>query len=118
MVKKNHTERGNFMSFNDREKAFENKFSMDQESMFKIEARASKLIGLWVAEKLGFSGDAANNYAKEVITSNLDEPGYDDVKRKVMGDLAARGVSVSDDELNAVIEKSITEATHQITPTK
>lgn len=102
------------MQFDDRERAFENKFSMDQESMFKIEARASKLIGLWAAEKMGLAGTDAENYAKEVIAANLDEPGYDDVRRKLEGDFAARSITVSEADINTTIEHSIKEATKQI----
>ena len=103
------------MSFNDREKAFENKFSMDQQSMFKIEARASKLIGLWAAtEKFGLSGTDADSYAKEVIAANLDEPGYDDVKRKLKADFATRNIPFNADEIDAIIDKSVVEATRQI----
>lgn len=106
------------MQFNDREKVYENKFSMDQESLFKVEARASKLIGLWAAEKLGMSGPDAESYAKEVIAANLDEPGYDDVKRKIEKDFADRNVMLTTNEINIVIEKSIAEATRQIAASK
>ena len=37
-------------SFNEREKAFENKYKHDQELQFKVEARRNKLLGLWAAE--------------------------------------------------------------------
>ena len=43
---------------NDREKAFETKYALDQEVMFRIEARACKLFGLWLAEKLGIAPGA------------------------------------------------------------
>ena len=39
--------------FNDREKGFEAKFKMDQEMEFKVDARRNKLLGVWLAEKLG-----------------------------------------------------------------
>jgi len=102
------------MTFNDREKAFENKFSMDQQSMFKIEARASKLIGLWAAEKFGLSGTDAENYAKEVIAANLDEPGYDDVKRKLKADFETRKISFPSDEVDRIMDKSVADATAQV----
>ena len=102
------------MSFNDREKAFENKFSLDQQSMFKIEARASKLIGLWAAEKFGLSGADADNYAKEMIAANLDEPGYDDVKRKLKSDFQSRNIPFNSDEIDVIIDKNVAEATKQV----
>ena len=74
-------------SFDDRESAFENKFAHDAEMQFKAEARRNKLLGLWAADLLGKSGEAADEYAKEVIKSDFEEAGDDDVLRKVAGDL-------------------------------
>ena len=74
-------------TFNDRENAFENKFAHDAEMQFKAEARRNKLLGLWAAELLGKSGEAAAEYAKEVIRSDFEEAGDEDVFRKVAGDL-------------------------------
>ncbi len=74
-------------TFDDRENAFENKFAHDAEMQFKAEARRNKLLGLWAAELLGKSGDEAQAYAKEVIKSDFEEAGDEDVYRKVSGDL-------------------------------
>ena len=101
-------------SFEKREGAFENKFANDQESAFRIEARTSKLFGLWAAEKMGFSGAEADAYAKEVVGSNLEEPGFDDIKRKVSGDFKAKGVDVSEHMLDSMIQKSHEDARNQI----
>lgn len=106
------------MSFNDRQKGFENKFSLDQESLFKIEARASKLIGRWVAEKMGLTGTDAENYAKEMISANLDEPGYEDVKRKVKADFATKDIPFDSNEVDRLIDKSVADATAQIASEK
>ncbi len=102
-------------SMNDREKALENKFAHDKQMDFRIEARAVKFFGLWIAEKLGLSGDAATAYAGEAISSNLDEPGFDDVLRKVRADLAAKNVTISDHALQAELNKNLEEARRQIT---
>lgn len=74
-------------TFDDRENAFENKFAHDAQMQFKAEARRNKLLGLWVAEILGKSGDDAEAYAKEVVKSDFEEAGDEDVFRKVSGDL-------------------------------
>jgi hypothetical protein len=102
------------MSFNDRQKGFENKFSLDQESLFKIEARASKLMGKWAAEKIGLSGVDAETYAKDVISANLDEPGYDDVKRKIEADFTAKNIPFDSAEVDNIIDKCIADATAQV----
>lgn len=74
-------------TFDDRENAFENKFAHDEEMQFKAEARTNKLLGLWAAELMGKSGDDAAEYAKEVIRADFEEAGFEDVIRKVAGDL-------------------------------
>ncbi|GAB5445788.1 DUF1476 domain-containing protein [Gymnodinialimonas sp.] len=74
-------------TFDDRENAFENKFAHDAEMQFKAQARRNKLMGLWVAEALGKSGDDANAYAAAVVKADFEEAGHEDVMRKVMGDL-------------------------------
>jgi len=74
-------------TFDDREQAFENKYAHDEEMKFRAEARRNKLLGLWAAELLGKSGDEAEQYAKEVVLSDFEEAGHEDVVRKVAGDL-------------------------------
>jgi hypothetical protein len=77
-------------TFDDRENAFENKFAHDAEMQFKAEARRNKLLGLWAADLLGKSGVDAAEYAKEVIKSDFEEAGHEDVYRKVAGDLGSK----------------------------
>ena len=74
-------------TFEDRESAFENKFAHDAEMQFKAEARRNKLLGLWAAGLLGKDGSAADAYALEVVKSDFEEAGDEDVYRKLAGDL-------------------------------
>ncbi|MDD9922325.1 MAG: DUF1476 domain-containing protein [Boseongicola sp.] len=74
-------------TFDERENAFENKFAHDAEMQFKAEARRNKLLGLWAAGLMGQDGDAAANYAKDVVKADFEEAGDDDVFRKISGDL-------------------------------
>lgn len=77
-------------TFDDRERAYENKFAHDAELNFKAEARRNRLIGEWAAALLGKSGDDARAYALTVVTSDFDEPGDEDVYRKLASDLTDR----------------------------
>ena len=77
-------------TFDERENAFETKFAHDAEMAFRAEARRNKLLGLWAADLLGKTGDAADDYAKEVIKSDFEEAGDEDVFRKVSGDLGGK----------------------------
>lgn len=76
-------------TFDDRENAFENKFAHDAEMQFKAEARRNKLLGLWAAGLMGKTGEAAAEYAKEVVKADFEEAGDEDVYRKLAGDLGA-----------------------------
>jgi hypothetical protein len=98
-------------TFDDRENAFENKFAHDAEMQFKAEARRNKLLGLWAAELLGKDGDAANAYASEVVKSDFEEAGDDDVLRKVSGDL---GDKASDEDIRAKMTALLAEAKAQL----
>ena len=100
--------------FDDRKDAYEKKFAHDEELMFRAEARCCKLFGLWAAEQLGLSGDDADTYAREVVGSNLEEPGFDDVKRKVFPDFTAKGLDVSEHVVDSMLEKFMGEAKEQI----
>ena len=88
-------------SFDDREKAFENKFAHDAEMKFKADARCNKYLGLWLASRFGLSGDEADEYAKTVIASDLKEAGHEDVIEKVMLDIAKHKVDVSEEDVRA-----------------
>jgi hypothetical protein len=89
--------------FENRQKGQEAKFAFDAEKKFKAEARRNKLLGIWAAELLGLTGDAANAYAAEVVAADFVEAGDEDVFRKVAGDLNAKGVAVDE----AVIRKNL-----------
>ena len=101
-------------TFDDRENAFENMYAHDAEMQFKAEARRNKLLGLWAAEKMGLSGDAADAYAKSVVIEDLKEVGDEDVYRKVSADLAEKGADVAEDELRRRMQEFLSEAKAQI----
>ncbi|MEM9710235.1 MAG: DUF1476 domain-containing protein [Pseudomonadota bacterium] len=98
-------------TFDDRENAFESKFAHDAEMQFRAEARRNKLLGLWAAELLGKTGDAADEYAKEVVKSDFEEAGHEDVVRKVSGDL---GDKASADEIRAKMDELMAVAKGQL----
>lgn len=101
-------------TLDDREKGFERKFAHDAEMQFKAEARRNKLLGLWAAEKMGITGEAADTYAKEVIAADFEEAGDEDVYRKVSGDLSAKGVNVTEAEIRGQMRTLLAEAKAQL----
>jgi len=97
-------------TFDNRERAFENKFAHDAEMQFKAEARRNRLLGLWAAELLGLSGDEADAYAKTVIRADFEEAGDEDVYRKLAGDFAREGIQISEADLRAKMREFLVEA--------
>ncbi|MFZ5961513.1 DUF1476 domain-containing protein [Thalassococcus sp. BH17M4-6] len=98
-------------TFDDRENAFENKYAHDEQMKFRAEARRNKLLGLWAAELLGKSGSQAEDYAKEVVKADFEEAGYEDVIRKVSGDL---GDKATDAEIRAKLVECEAQAKAQL----
>jgi hypothetical protein len=101
-------------TFDDRERAFENKYAHDAELQFRTDARRNKLLGLWVAEILGKKAELADAYAREVVIADLAEAGDEDVFRKVYGDLTAAGAPVSEQEVRVKMNTLLAEAKLQI----
>ena len=98
-------------TFDDRESGFEAKFAHDEEMQFKAQARANKLLGLWVAEKLGKTGDAAADYAATVVKADFEEAGHEDVYRKVAGDLGGKATEI---EIRTKMDECLAEAKRQL----
>lgn len=101
-------------AFEDRENAMENKFAHDEELKFKAMARRNKLLGLWAAEKLGLAEDKAEDYAKEVVRADFDEPGDEDVFRKIRADFDAANIDQSDHQIRRTMSDLLVTATAQI----
>lgn len=101
-------------NMNERRDAFENKFAHDEELKFKATARRNKLLGLWAAEKLGKTGEAAEAYAKEVVASDFEEAGDNDVFRKVRNDFDAAGVEQSDHQIRRTMDELLFVAAEQV----
>ena len=100
--------------FDDRKRASETKYQLDQELEFKAQARRAKLVGLWAAGLMGLADEAAADYAKSVVVADFDKPGDDDVLQKVLGDLTAKGVAVTDRDVRKQMDALLAVARDQI----
>ncbi len=98
--------------FDERQKGFENKFKHDQELQFKVMARRNKLLGQWVAGKIGRKDVDA--YAKEVVSSDFEKAGDSDVVEKILKDAKAKGIALTEVELRAQMEHLLPVAKKQI----
>ena len=97
-----------------RKKSLEEKHRRDKELDFKIQARRNKLLGVWAAGKLGLSDGAADAYIKEVIASDFDEPGDQDVLKKVHNDLLNNQVDISENIIRREMDKFLEIARKQL----
>jgi hypothetical protein len=101
-------------TFDEREEAFEKKFMLDEELRFKALARRNRLTALWAAAKLGLSGEAAIAYSREVVAAEFDEGGDAAVVAKLMRDLAAKGVTVTEADIHTQMGESLLQAIAQL----
>jgi hypothetical protein len=101
-------------TFDDRDNAFENKYAHDEELMFKVFARRNKLLGKWAAAQLGKTGASAEQYSMEVVESDFEKPGDEDVIEKLVKDFDAAGVKISTKEIRIEMENLLQLAKQQI----
>ncbi|MBT8154605.1 DUF1476 domain-containing protein [Epibacterium ulvae] len=92
-------------TFDEREAAFENKFTHDENLKFAATARACRRVALWVARSLGMGREDAEKYAKNVALADLQEPGHADFLSRLRQDLRGR---IPDAEL----QRKMTEEVH------
>ena len=96
-------------TFEDRGDALEAKAAHDQELQFKNIVRRNYQLGLWVASILGIEGPEAEEYAHSVIKSDFEEPGEEDVIRKVTADL--EGTDTTEAAVRTKMETLLAEVT-------
>jgi hypothetical protein len=101
-------------TFDKREEAFEKRFALDEEEHFKAIARRNRLLGLWVAERLGKSGAEAADYAKEVVVAEFEDGGDEAVVKKILADLAAKGSALGERELRQHMDELMVAAVAQV----
>jgi hypothetical protein len=101
-------------TFDDRERAFENKYARDQEMQFKIVARRNRLLGHWAAGLMGLTDVEAESYAKDVVRADFEEAGDEDVIRKVLGDLTSAGVECDEARIREALAHKTVEARRQL----
>lgn len=100
--------------FDDRERAAETKFQLDQQLEFKAQARRAKLVGLWAAKLIGLADEEADTYAKSVVMADLEEAGAEDLFRKIRADLDLHAVQLSDHQIRVKMDEALAEARAQI----
>jgi hypothetical protein len=100
--------------FDDRRRAFEQKFVRDEEMAFRITARRNRLLGQWAAAQMGLTPEETDAYAKSVVQADFEESGDEDVVRKLVGDLTAAGVDTDEAAVRRALEAQTIEARRQL----
>lgn len=67
---------------------------VEQDTRDGINARRNILLGLWAAARLGLKGSDAEAYAWSVHFADFEEPGHDDVIKKLVNDLSQHGAVI------------------------
>ena len=94
-------------TFDERKDAFENKFAHEQNLTFKVEALRNKMLGAWAAGVKGLDEEKTEQYIKDVVKSDFQEAGDDDVFRKLKADL--EGI-VDDQDIRTKMNECLTAA--------
>lgn len=101
-------------TFDDREKAFENRYVHDQELAFRAEARRNRKVGLWAAALLGRSGADADAYAASVLTTAAEGGGAEAITQKLLRDFQAANVPVSDHRIRREMESMLAQEVERL----
>ena len=96
--------------FDERKKSFENKFQMDQELQFKVQARSNKYLAEFVNSKLKKTEEEKQNYLQEIIKADMEEAGNEDVFRKIKKDFQTASISIEDTEIRDQMKKALSRA--------
>ncbi len=102
-------------SFEPNASSNETQFKLDAETEFKVAARRNKYLGLWLAERFGLPSAESDAYAKEVVLSDLEEAGDEDVIRKVMKDIDERDAPITEENVREKLIEFYEVATRELT---
>jgi hypothetical protein len=101
-------------AFDRREEGFEKNFAMSEELRFKSLARRNKLIGLWAAELLGLSGEAARAHADALVAGEVGRSDDRALAAELAGQFAHAGVEISAHRIARKMEQAMAQAVEDI----
>lgn len=87
----------------EREGGFEAKFASDEAREFRAIAKRNRMLGEWAAGLMGLENVA--DYASAVVKADFEQPGDEDVLRKIHQDLTGAGLSVPQGEIRARMDE-------------
>ena len=100
--------------FDDKKKGLGKKIDLDTQKKFKVTAIRNKSLGKWAAEQLGLEKSKIDDYIDEVIMADFDEPGFEDVIKKISNDFKKAEIKISYNEIKEILIKYENEAINKI----
>jgi hypothetical protein len=93
---------------NDRETAFELEFAHEEQNKFEIWSRRNRLFAVWAAESVGFKGEVADRYIREIVEEFLERaskfPGTEGhIISRVCLDLTTAGWEMTPDKVRKTL---------------
>jgi hypothetical protein len=73
--------------------------SKDHEALVSRRAIRNTLLGLWVAQQLNLSDEPAKEYARDLALADLEEPGDNDLIRKILNDFNNHGKKIQQEDI-------------------
>ena len=101
-------------TFDEREKAFEKKFAIDQELKFKAEVRCHRLLAEWAAGKLCLPDKSREDYLKAMRKADLEDEDSDDLVRRIKLDFDAKGLGIAETEIRSKMREFLAQAVRDI----
>lgn len=102
------------MSFDDRSRAFETKFVLDQELSFKIASKTHALVAEWAADRMGLDSDKTALFVQSFKDLGLKSGSTDAFKQRILADFASNKIEISENALERLISLKAQLAKKQI----
>jgi hypothetical protein len=83
----------------------EARYSKRQELEFVIRNRRNRLVALWVAERIGLGEQESAGYATDIVGEAIVKPGDQHMVKALIRDLANAGVTATEADLRAELER-------------
>jgi hypothetical protein len=94
----------------DRDKGFEEQFAHREEQAFKAAAHRNRMLAQWAAEKMQLRHREAESYVKTLVTGDVAHLRGRAIIKKLLDDLKAAGVDVTEREVAAEFDRRDAEA--------
>jgi len=82
-----------------KESGSELEYERQTEIEFRSAARAMRMFGQWIAEKMNFPPEEREAYGKSLIQIMMEHGGDGAVFKKVMADMTAAGIPHAEDDI-------------------